>query len=444
MCTNCNKNNCDCIISQNPINCNPCTKTKYCLEKMDTDCVFYHLDDQSELSKLICTGIPSNTSLTTILEEFDKRLCGFIGTFGIIEEDTDTIDLTVSTVNNIYTIKADVKISSDTCNALVNGSDGALFVQHKNYVSDSNTISITPSISGLCGEYSLDISCNTCVQFSPAFKHLQSGSYYITIDTLGIPASILSLDYEFTVNGIIAGQGNIPGVSNIYKLPSSIEIKTNDLVYLRFRSNCNYGCVGTWTNFYGTSTTVVGIPPDPCDIDWTDIPSGSILNGWNAGIAVGTPSIGYINAGVPQYKIKNKILELRGVVLKNPDVNLDLGITFVNNGNIRTGYGIQGVIDLTTLSACITSINTDNHNFGMKDTYTELHGNYTYNPAFPSERAINTINIFLTNSSSILSASSYVRTQTFDDSENAISSFPSVLLSRHLYMSLDGISIPIN
>lgn len=109
-CSKCNRNTCNCITSQEPINCDPCTKTTYCAEKIDTDCVYYHLCKPSDPSKLTCLGLPSNTSLTLILEEIDKMLCGFIGTFGIIAEDTNTVDTTVTSALNIYTIKSDVRI----------------------------------------------------------------------------------------------------------------------------------------------------------------------------------------------------------------------------------------------------------------------------------------------------------------------------------------------
>lgn len=109
-CSKCNRNTCNCIISQEAINCDPCTQSTYCPEKIDTDCVYYHLCKPKDPSKLTCLGLPSNTSLTLILEEIDKRLCGFIGTFGIIGQDTNTVDTTVTSALNIYTIKSDVRI----------------------------------------------------------------------------------------------------------------------------------------------------------------------------------------------------------------------------------------------------------------------------------------------------------------------------------------------
>jgi hypothetical protein len=99
---------------------------------MDADCVFYHLDQPDEISKLLCTGLPSNTSLSIILEEFDKKLCGVTSSFGIVGQDTNTVDITVTNVSNVFTIKNDVK------------------------VIDSNTIDFSTSSSGLTGTVKID------------------------------------------------------------------------------------------------------------------------------------------------------------------------------------------------------------------------------------------------------------------------------------------------
>jgi hypothetical protein len=98
------------------------------MDEINTDCVFYHLNNPSQASNLLCTGLPSNTSLTLILEEFDRRLCGF----GIIGQDTNTVDITVTNVGTIFTIKNDIK------------------------VIDSNTIDFSTSSSGLTGTIKID------------------------------------------------------------------------------------------------------------------------------------------------------------------------------------------------------------------------------------------------------------------------------------------------
>lgn len=101
---------CNCLVSQYPIDCDPCLKNKYCAEKMDADCVYYNLNQPDEPSLLICSGIPSDTPLTVILEKFDQMLCGFVSTFAINAQDTNSVDMHVSAAGNIYTISADVRI----------------------------------------------------------------------------------------------------------------------------------------------------------------------------------------------------------------------------------------------------------------------------------------------------------------------------------------------
>lgn len=127
MCNICNKPpyiKCDCITSQFPVNCDPCLKNKYCKEKIDADCVYYHLNDPTEVSKLTCLGLPSNTPLTIILEKIDEMLCGFVGTFNIVGEDTNSIDTTVTSVGNIYTVKSDLRIDPTSTAPISITADG--------------------------------------------------------------------------------------------------------------------------------------------------------------------------------------------------------------------------------------------------------------------------------------------------------------------------------
>lgn len=77
---------------------------------MDADCVYYNLNQPEIPSKLTCSGIPSNTSLTLILEKFDEMLCGFVSNFGILVQDTNSIDMSISTAGNVYTISSNLKI----------------------------------------------------------------------------------------------------------------------------------------------------------------------------------------------------------------------------------------------------------------------------------------------------------------------------------------------
>ena len=173
MCNKCNQQSCNCNISQFPIVCDPCLKNKYCTEKMDADCVFYHLDDPTQISKLLCTGIPSNTSLSIILEEFDKRLCGLTSSFGIIGQDTNTVDITVTNIGNIFTVKNDLK-----------------------YV-DSNSIDFSDSALGFTGELKIDPLSNLPVSIGPAGVLLNS------CKQIGDFKEVVGTNVIFAGNGII-------------------------------------------------------------------------------------------------------------------------------------------------------------------------------------------------------------------------------------------------
>lgn len=67
---NCGKsyNNCTCNTS-----CDPCDDNG-CSIILDANCIFYNLHDTTP-SRLTCVGVPNGTSLRTILEEFDTKLC---------------------------------------------------------------------------------------------------------------------------------------------------------------------------------------------------------------------------------------------------------------------------------------------------------------------------------------------------------------------------------
>lgn len=110
MCNICNKPNCNCIVSQTPVDCDPCLQEKYCKEKIDTDCVYYNLNEPNAPSNLVCMGINSNTSLTAILTRIDQLLCGFENPFMILGGTTDTAQVVTSNVGSIYTVFANVKI----------------------------------------------------------------------------------------------------------------------------------------------------------------------------------------------------------------------------------------------------------------------------------------------------------------------------------------------
>jgi hypothetical protein len=135
---------------------------------MDTDCVFYHLDNPSEESNLTCLGIPSNTSLTIILEEIDKRLCGFLSNFGIIVQDTNTVDMTITSAGNIYTIKSDVRIDPASTAPVTISSAGI-------------KIDCCDGCTGVSS--TLNSTFNSLVKGTTYFNTLQP-NYYVQNDTI--------------------------------------------------------------------------------------------------------------------------------------------------------------------------------------------------------------------------------------------------------------------
>jgi hypothetical protein len=166
---------------------------------MDTDCVVYHLDNPDEISKLICTGIPSNTSLSIILEEFDKRLCGISSSFGVIGQDTNTIDITVTSLGNVYTIKNDLKfIDSNTIDFSSSSSGFTGSVR----IDPASTIPYSIGPNGIKLDCCTNICSNTIQSINTSLASVQKQNNFFS--TL-IPTYFTKSDYilSITLNSII-------------------------------------------------------------------------------------------------------------------------------------------------------------------------------------------------------------------------------------------------
>lgn len=75
---------CNCV--ENCTNCD-----NVCKSFLDTDCIYYNYGHPEWASDLVCLGLPSNTSLTTILKAMDAKMCT-----AILVEDTYSVDLTLT------------------------------------------------------------------------------------------------------------------------------------------------------------------------------------------------------------------------------------------------------------------------------------------------------------------------------------------------------------
>ena len=208
MCNNCNNQiynnncNCDCNDCQYPVNCNQSTNNTYCMDEINTDCVFYHLNNPSQASNLLCTGLPSNTSLTLILEEFDRRLCGF----GIIGQDTNTVDITVTNVGNVFTIRNDVKfIDSNTIDfsSSTSGLTGSVKIDPAStlpYSVGPNGIKLDCCISN-CSGISANISFTLAGLVKNSFYDVLSPSYFTKSDYI---SSMTITDNTFVLGGTVS------------------------------------------------------------------------------------------------------------------------------------------------------------------------------------------------------------------------------------------------
>jgi len=136
---------CNCTVSQAPVNCDPCLNNKYCVEKMDADCVFYNLNQPNEPSYLECLGIPSNTSLTIILEAIDDRLCEFesqccdcVGVVSNLEYTFNSINKGsdfYTTLDPNYFTKSDHLLSLSITDTSTFSGDTLKFLKYTNFLA---------------------------------------------------------------------------------------------------------------------------------------------------------------------------------------------------------------------------------------------------------------------------------------------------------------------
>lgn len=122
--------------------CEQCSEDSICIQKIDAECVIYHRDNTSP-SKLICSGLPNQTSIEAILESFDSYLCNInaIQT-PITVYDSPSIDLTAwGTLK--HTLQADVIISPDADNGLEIRSNGLYAIQSSGSTGTDTDITYT-------------------------------------------------------------------------------------------------------------------------------------------------------------------------------------------------------------------------------------------------------------------------------------------------------------
>lgn len=254
----------------------------------------------------------------------------------------------------------------------------ATYIPQHSYVSDTSTITIAPAASGIVGQYTIDRNCN-CTQFNPGFTYGQTKPNYIVVNTTGIPSNVIGLEYEFTVGGVLAGQGIIPGaVSTPYKLLSAIEITNGTTILLRFRSLCDGGCVSAWGNNYGTAAIISSY----CNNDWTLIPSLAFVSGGSyTTINFSTP---FANPVQSYYKNKNGEFRLAGDCLVQTTLN-----GACNVGGDQTGW--IDILDISTLN-CNSMFLTDEDygiiGFGSLNGLVDYECGIINNSLAPSYQAI--------------------------------------------------------
>ena len=235
--------------------------------------------------------------------------------------------------SNTETVRARVRYK---CGTNYSQWVSATYTPQHSYVSDTNTITIAPAASGVVGQYTIDTNCN-CVQFNPGFTYGQTKSNYIVVDTAGLPSNATGLEYEFTVGGVLAGQGILPSAANSYKLLSAIEITNGAAILLRFRTLCTSGCISAWGSNYGTNAVISSY----CNNDWTSVPSLAFISG--AGYTTLNYTVPFGNPVPAYYKNRNGEFKLAGDCIVSTTLN-----GACNTGGDQTGW--IDILDISTLN----------------------------------------------------------------------------------------------
>jgi parallel beta-helix repeat protein len=105
--------------------CQDCSGENACIEKLDAQCVVYHIDNPTKPNKIENLGLGNGATAEQVFEAISNMIGNNLNV-PLVVTDTQTIDLT-STGPLGHNLKADIKRSLATGNALVFNSDG-LFV----------------------------------------------------------------------------------------------------------------------------------------------------------------------------------------------------------------------------------------------------------------------------------------------------------------------------
>src|SRR3954468_9484609 len=90
--------------------CQDCSADNGCVEKLDSQCVVYHLDNPSKPNKIDNLGLGNGATAEQIFEAIGNLVANQLN-IPFTVEDTSTVDM-IATGPALHNVKADVKISA--------------------------------------------------------------------------------------------------------------------------------------------------------------------------------------------------------------------------------------------------------------------------------------------------------------------------------------------
>lgn len=351
-----NKNQCGCNCNQcvtcevykppcppDPCNdCVECESDKGCPIDLDTSCVFYNLTRQ-ESSKLTCLNLGNGTSLSTILEELDKRICA-INPYNFSGYDLSCL-FPKYTITNFKEFAESVdkelcsirKFSNDNTvaiNASIASTNQAVLNINFPNVSDCASIGILPSdnISTILQKFGnkiCSIASTCCGDNSPSILATDSS----TISFLTSGAKNHNITSSVKISGVSGNllKINPDGLYATFNLPSF----TQNLTYSNVTGQLCLTNGGNCVNLPLPQNQVLGFD---CLTGILSISSGNTVNlsclassggtlSETSLLAIDTPTIDFTTSGTSNHIITGNVI-IDGLI------STTAGNSIINNGGL--------------------------------------------------------------------------------------------------------------
>ena len=193
--------------------CDSCEEScsSACPINLDTDCAFYLYSkkNQDKVSNLTCLGLPKGTSLTTILEEIDTKLCEISPSFNFASYNLTNLNLSYTITN----FQEFVEAVDSEIGVIENALIGPITSSIASLTSDFQSINI-PNITnnGYIGLSPTDTLVEVLEKFSYSIGLVQDPAFYVQTPLQTVDSQSINFVTSGVDNHTLTGSVNIaPG-----------------------------------------------------------------------------------------------------------------------------------------------------------------------------------------------------------------------------------------